>query len=286
MVLLAGKEVAQKTYEDIRAELAAHPGLKPTLAVILVGDDPASETYVHAKQKKCEELGFGHLDYHLDAGTTMEELLALVHKLNADPSVNGILVQSPLPAGLDEHAVVEAIDPRKDVDGFHPVNVGKLLIGLPGFVSCTPEGVLAMLRYYGIPLVGKHVVVIGRSNIVGKPMAALLVQRGTDATVTLCHSRTEHLADITRTADIVMVAVGKAGFLRGDMVKEGAVVVDFGINRIPDATKKKGYRIVGDVAFDEVAPHCSAITPVPGGVGVMTIAMLMKNTLQAAQEQA
>ena len=282
MRLLTGKEVADSVYQEIHETLASHPGLQPTLAVILVGDDPASQTYVHTKHKKCEELGYGHLDYHLPATAGMEELLALVRKLNGDPAVHGILVQSPLPAGLDEQQVIETLDPKKDVDGFHPVNVGKLLIGMDGMKSCTPYGVMKLLSYYQIPLAGKHVAIIGRSNIVGKPMAAMLVQKGVDATVTLCHSRTEHLSEITSGADIVMVAVGKAGFLKANMVKEGAVVIDFGISRIPDATKKKGYRIVGDVAFDEVAPKCSAITPVPGGVGVMTIAMLMYNTLKAA----
>lgn len=282
MRLLTGKEVAQSIYQEIEETLQAHQGLVPTLAVILVGDDPASQTYVHTKHKKCEELGYGHLDYHLPATSSMQEILSLVKQLNKDDHVHGILVQSPLPPGLDEAQVVEAIDPKKDVDGFHPVNVGKLLIGLDGMKSCTPYGVMKMLSYYQIPLAGKHVAVIGRSNIVGKPMAAMLIQKGVDATVTVCHSRTEHLAQITSQADIVMVAVGKAGFLKADMVKEGAVVIDFGISRVADPTKKKGYRIIGDVDFDAVAPKCSAITPVPGGVGVMTIAMLMYNTLKAA----
>lgn len=282
MLLMKGKEVTVSVYTRIRKTLAGHPELHPTLAVILVGDDPASLTYVHTKHKKCEELGFGHLDYHLPATTSQEELLALVDKLNKDSSVSGILVQSPLPKGLDEGAVTERIDPKKDVDGFHPVNVGRLLTGQPGMVSCTPLGVMTMLKHYGIELAGKHVAMIGRSTIVGKPMAALLCQKGVDATVTLCNSHTKNLKEITRQCDIVMVAVGKPGFLTADMVKEGAVVVDFGINRVPDATAKKGYRVVGDVAFDEVAPKCSAITPVPGGVGVMTIAMLMENTLKAA----
>ncbi len=282
MRLLTGKEVANSIYQEIRETLASLPGLKPTLAVILVGDDPSSQTYVHSKHKKCEELGFGHLDYHLPSDTSMECLITLVEQLNNDSSVHGILVQSPLPPSLDEQIVVEAIDPRKDVDGFHPVNVGKLLIGLEGMKSCTPYGVMQLLSYYQIPLRGKHVVIIGRSNIVGKPMGAMLIQNGVDATVTICHSKTENLEKLTRNADIVMVAVGKPNFLSSDMVREGAVVIDFGISRIADPSAKKGYRIVGDVDFESVSPKCEAITPVPGGVGVMTIAMLMYNTLKAA----
>lgn len=282
MQLLTGKEVAEHVYEEIKRGLAEHPGLMPTLAVILVGEDPASETYVASKRKMCEKLGFGHLDYHLPPTTTMAELLRLVETLNHNDAVDGILVQSPLPPGLDENKVIEAIDPEKDVDGFHPVNVGRTLIGIPSLISCTPYGVLEMLDYYHIPTQGKHVVIIGRSNIVGKPLASLLIQKGRDATVTVCHSRTQDLPSLTRTADILMVAVGKAGFVTPDMVKDGAVVFDIGINRVDDPLARKGYRVVGDVDFDAVAPKCQAITPVPGGVGVMTIAMLMHNTLQAA----
>lgn len=284
VILLKGKEVAENVYAQIRKTLAGNPGLHPTLATVLVGDDPSSITYVAMKQKKCEELGFGHEDCHLPASATMDEVLAEVDRLNRNPSVSGILVQSPLPSGLDEARVMEAINPAKDVDGFHPVNIGRLLTGKPGFVSCTPLGALELLRYYRIPVAGKHVVVIGRSAIIGKPLAALLSRKGIDATVTLCHSKTQDLTAIARTADIVMVAVGKPGFLTAGMVKEGAVVVDFGFSRVPDSTRKKGYRVAGDVDFTRVAPHCSAITPVPGGVGVMTIAMLMRNTLKAAMQ--
>lgn len=282
MRLLTGKEVADEVYSNIEKTMKGHPEVKPTLAVILVGDDPASVTYVESKKRMCDKLGFGHKDYHLPTDSTNEELVSLVHALNDDPLVHGILVQSPLPKGLDEEGIVEAIDPNKDVDGFHPINVGKTLIGIPSMVSCTPYGVTVMLKHYGISTRGKHVVIIGRSNIVGKPLAALLIQREFDATVTVCNSYTYDLASITRSADILVVAVGKPGFLKSDMVKEGAVVIDIGITRVDDASKKKGYRVVGDVDWDDVAPHASAITPVPGGVGVMTIAMLMSNTLKAA----
>jgi len=282
MRLLTGKEVAEHVYAEIRESLAVHPGLVPTLAVILVGDDPSSVTYVASKGKMCEKLGFGHQDYHLASDTSMEDILTLVDRLNKDESVDGILVQSPLPSTLDENKVIETIDPKKDVDGFHPVNVGRTLIGIPAMVSCTPFGVMEMLDFYGIPTEGRHVVIVGRSNIVGKPLASLLIQKGRDATVTLCHSRTRDLRAITTSADILMVAVGKPGFIGADMVKDGAVVFDIGVNRVPDPTAKKGYRVVGDVDFDAVAPKCEAITPVPKGVGVMTIAMLMRNTLKAA----
>ncbi|MFA6845283.1 MAG: bifunctional 5,10-methylenetetrahydrofolate dehydrogenase/5,10-methenyltetrahydrofolate cyclohydrolase [Sphaerochaetaceae bacterium] len=282
MRLLTGKEVAQSVYEEIAQIMKQNPQISPTLAVVLVGDDPASVSYVEGKKKACVRLGFGHRDYHLPSTTDMQTLLELIHELNGDPHVHGILVQSPLPEGLDEQIVTEAISPKKDVDGFHPVNVGKTLLGLPSFVSCTPYGVLKMLDYYHIGCAGKHVVIMGRSHLVGKPLASLLMQKGRDATVTVCHSRTADLEEITKTADILMVAIGRPCFVTSSMVKEGAVVIDIGINRVDDATQKKGYRLVGDVDFDEVAPKCSAITPVPGGVGVMTIAMLMRNTLQAA----
>jgi methylenetetrahydrofolate dehydrogenase (NADP+)/methenyltetrahydrofolate cyclohydrolase len=282
MILMTGKETAEAVYDGIRQKLEQDKTLHPTLAVILVGDDPASLTYVESKEKKCAELGFGHVDYHLPSTMTMEGLLAIVKELNADRSVHGILVQSPLPKGLDEEAVIEAIDPRKDVDGFHPVNVGKLLIGMSCFVSCTPAGVMFLLDRYHIATKGKHVVIIGRSNIVGKPLAALLMQKGRDATVTVCNSFTENLSAITRSADILVSAIGKPEFIKADMVKEGAVVIDIGINRVPDSTKKRGYRVTGDVDFADVSGKTSAITPVPGGVGVMTIAMLMQNTLKAA----
>jgi len=282
MRLLTGKEVAEQVYQEIQVAMETHKDLKPTLAVVLVGDDPASVTYVSSKQKMCAKLGFGHKDYHLPVTTCMEELLSLVSDLNADASVNGILVQSPLPSGLDENRIIEAIDPKKDVDGFHPVNVGRTLIGMPALVGCTPYGIVRMLRYYHIETKGKRVVILGRSNIVGKPLASLLIQKGCDATVTVCHSQTADLPSVTREADILISAVGKPGFVTKDMVRDGAVVIDVGITRVADVSAKKGYRSVGDVDFDAVAPKCEAITPVPGGVGVMTIAMLMYNTLMAA----
>lgn len=285
MQVMSGKEVSKAVYADIQTRTEAFMqthGYAPTLAVVLVGSDPASQSYVRSKKKACLSLGFGHRDYPLSEDTTQEELLTIVRNLNADPAVHGILVQLPLPAHMDSEAVIEAIDPHKDVDGFHPISVGKLLIGLPTFVSCTPLGVLAMLDHYKIETAGKHVVIVGRSNIVGKPLAALLMQKGRDATVTVCHSRTTDLASHTSSADILIAAIGKPLFIKPSMVKEGAAVIDVGINRVDDPSDKRGYRLVGDVDYDAVSPHCSFITPVPGGVGVMTIAMLMKNTLQAA----
>ncbi|HAF86383.1 MAG TPA: bifunctional 5,10-methylene-tetrahydrofolate dehydrogenase/5,10-methylene-tetrahydrofolate cyclohydrolase [Sphaerochaeta sp.] len=285
MQAMVGKEVSQAVYKDLQTRTEAFVqtyGFAPCLAVVLVGNDPASQSYVKSKKKACLSLGFGHQDYVLAENCTQEELLTVVRSLNADPTVHGILVQLPLPAHMDSEAVIETIDQHKDVDGFHPMSVGKLLIGLPTFVSCTPLGVLTMLDHYKIETSGKHVVIVGRSNIVGKPLAALLMQKGRDATVTVCHSRTVGLASITMTADILIAAIGKPLFIQPSMVKEGAVVIDVGINRVEDPSAKRGYRLVGDVDYDKVSSHCSFITPVPGGVGVMTIAMLMKNTLQAA----
>lgn len=286
MQVMSGKEVSKAVYADVQTRSEAFMqtyGYAPTLAVVLVGTDPASQSYVRSKKKACLSLGFGHQDHTFSEDCTQEELLSVVRRLNAEPTVHGILVQLPLPAHMDSEAVIEAIDPHKDVDGFHPVSIGKLLIGLPTFVSCTPMGVLSMLDHYKIETAGKHVVIVGRSNIVGKPLAALLMQKGRDATVTVCHSRTTDLLSITSTADILIAAIGKPLFIKASMVKEGSVVIDVGINRIDDPSDKRGYRLVGDVDYDAVSPHCSFITPVPGGVGVMTIAMLMKNTLQAAQ---
>lgn len=283
---MSGKEVSQAVYADVQARsdsFVLSYGYAPTLAVVLVGNDPASQSYVHSKKKACISLGFGHQDYLLDTKTTQEELLSLVKGLNADPAVHGILVQLPLPPHMDADEIIETIDRHKDVDGFHPMSMGKLLIGLPTFVSCTPLGVLAMLDHYKIETAGKHVVIVGRSNIVGKPLAALLMQKGRDATVTVCHSRTTDLSSLTSRADILVSAIGKPQFIQSPMVKEGAVVIDVGINRIEDPSAKRGYRLVGDVDYDTVSPRCSYISPVPGGVGVMTIAMLMKNTLQAAE---
>ena len=282
--LIDGKSIAAA----VRAELAAKAavlrasGIAPGLAVILVGDNPASVSYVTAKEKACAEVGIASFPHHLPADTTQEELLALIARLNADPAVHGIRVQLPLPRGLDEDAVLLAIDPAKDVDGFHPVSAGRMMLGQPTFLPCTPHGILVLLERSGIPVAGRHVVVVGRSNIVGKPVANLLLQKGADATVTVCHSRTPDLGVFTRQADILVVATGHPGTVTADMVKDGAVVIDVGVNRIPDASRKRGYRLVGDVDFDTVLPKVSRITPVPGGVGPMTIAMLLANTIQAA----
>ncbi|MBF1686335.1 bifunctional methylenetetrahydrofolate dehydrogenase/methenyltetrahydrofolate cyclohydrolase FolD [Selenomonas sp.] len=279
--ILSGKEFAARIKEDAArgvAELKA-AGVLPRLAVIIVGSDPASEVYVRNKQRTCEELGIRSDHIALPAETTKEELLACIEELNVDPEVHGILVQLPLPAQIaeDEEEILSHIDPRKDVDGFHPVNVGHLVLGAPGLRPCTPAGCIRMLDYAGIPIEGAHAVIIGRSNIVGKPMAHLLLER--NATVTICHSRTQNLAAIARTADILVAAVGRPRFVTADMVKEGATVIDVGINRI--APKK----LVGDVDFDAAAAVAGAITPVPGGVGLLTVAMLMENVVQAAKAQ-
>ena len=279
--ILSGKEFAARIKEDAArgvAELKA-AGVLPRLAVIIVGSDPASEVYVRNKQRTCEELGIRSDHIALPAETTKEELLACIEELNVDPEVHGILVQLPLPAQIaeDEEEILSHIDPRKDVDGFHPVNVGHLVLGAPGPRPCTPAGCIRMLDYAGIPIEGAHAVIIGRSNIVGKPMAHLLLER--NATVTICHSRTQNLAAIARTADILVAAVGRPRFVTADMVKEGATVIDVGINRI--APKK----LVGDVDFDAAAAVAGAITPVPGGVGLLTVAMLMENVVQAAKAQ-
>jgi len=283
--LILGKEVAEEVFVDLRKRIAAlkDAGTVPGLAVILVGDDPASQVYVRNKVRKCEELGMRSVKIEMPATTTQEELLAKVSELNSDPSVHGFLVQLPLPKHIDEKAVINAIDPAKDADCFHPVNVGKMLIGEPDFLPATPAGVMEMLKRRGIQTAGKHAVVIGRSNIVGKPMAAILMQRGADATVTVANSRTEDLASITRTADILITAVGKPGFVTADMVKEGAVVIDVGTNRVDDPSSPKGSRLVGDVDFEAVKEKASWITPVPGGVGPMTICMLMANAVRAAE---
>ncbi len=270
-------------------ELKEKYQIEPALAVILVGEDPASQVYVSRKAKMCVELGIRSEKIVMDKDTTQEELLAVIDRLNKDKSIHGILVQSPPPKQIDEKAIVAAIDPAKDVDCFHAQNVGKVLMGeRDGFLPCTPWGVTVLLERSGISTAGKNVVVLGRSNIVGKPMAALLLGKGNtgDATVTVCHSRTKNLADYTRRADIIIAAIGKPEFLKGDMVSDGAVVVDVGINRVPSTETKSGFKLVGDVAYDEVAPKASLITPVPGGVGPMTIAMLMKNTIRACRMQA
>ena len=285
--LIDGRAIAEKVYVDLRKEIAAlkSKGVTPGLAVVLVGDDPASRAYVRSKDKMSRELGLHSVKLELPAETTQSELLARVEELNRDPKVHGILVQSPPPKQIDEAEIVRALDPNKDVDGFHPLNVAKLAMGdETGFVPCTPLGVQRLLIESKIDIAGAHVVVLGRSMIVGKPVALLLMQKakGGDATVTVAHSRTKNLEEVTRSADILIAAIGRAHFVKASHVREGAVVFDVGINRIEDKTNERGYRLVGDVAFDEVAPKCRAITPVPGGVGPMTIAMLMSNTVKAA----
>ncbi len=289
MHLISGAAVAEKVLEECRRGIAAlaAAGKQPGLAVVLVGDDPASRAYVRSKDKKCRELGLHSVKLELPASTTQDELLAHVRTLNQDPAIHGILVQSPPPAHIDEAAIVRAIDPAKDVDGFHPVNVAKLALeDQTGFVPCTPLGCQRLLIDAGIETRGANAVVVGRSMIVGKPMALLLMAKGPggDATVTVAHSRTRDLAAITRQADIIIAAIGRPEFLRAEHVREGAVVIDVGINRVEAPGTEKGYKLVGDVAFDEVAPKCRAITPVPGGVGPMTIAMLMANTIKACKQ--
>ncbi|MBE9851778.1 bifunctional methylenetetrahydrofolate dehydrogenase/methenyltetrahydrofolate cyclohydrolase FolD [Campylobacter concisus] len=277
MKILDGKAVSLKVKESVkvRADELKKFGVEPTLAVVLVGEDKASQTYVRAKEKACNEYGIKSVAHRLSENTTQNELLALINVLNLDDSIHGILVQLPLPKHIDTNVVLAAIDPRKDVDGFHAVNVGKLVSGLDGFVPCTPLGVMEILKEYGIEVAGLNAVVIGRSNIVGKPMANLLLNAS--ATVTVTHSKTKNLKEICKNADLIVAAIGKPFFLKADMVKDGAVVVDVGINRLDYG------RLVGDVDFEEVAPKCSYITPVPGGVGPMTIAMLLNNTILAAQ---
>lgn len=290
MQLIQGAKVAATVLEECQREIAelARQGKKPGLAVVLVGDDPASRAYVRSKDKKCKDLGLHSVKHELPESTTQEELLALVAQLNADPAIHGILVQSPPPKHIDESAIVRAIDPRKDVDGFHPENVAKLTLEDPsGFVPCTPAGCIRLLQDAGVATDGAHVVVLGRSMIVGKPVALLLMAKnsnGGNATVTVAHSRTKNLAELTRTADILIAAIGRPLFVKADMVKEGAVVIDVGINRVEAPGTEKGYKIVGDVDFAAVAPKCRAITPVPGGVGPMTIALLMANTIKACRQ--
>jgi methylenetetrahydrofolate dehydrogenase (NADP+)/methenyltetrahydrofolate cyclohydrolase len=286
--LIDGAAIAR----EIRAEVASQVkdlterGVRPGLAVVLVGEDPASKVYVRMKGKACEEAGMHSVTIRLDASTTQQELLAQVQQLNADPSIHGFLVQMPVPKQIDPDTVIRNIDPRKDVDGFHPMNVGKGLIGeRDGFMPATPAGVQELLLRSGVETAGAHCVIVGRSNIVGKPMASLMIQsgRGANATVTICHSRTRDLGYHTRQADILIVAAGRPQMITGDMVRSGAVVIDVGVNRVEDPTAEKGYRLVGDVAFDEVREVASKITPVPGGVGPMTIAMLLRNTVRAAE---
>lgn len=287
MQLIDGKAVAAAVLAECQQEIATlkQQGIHPGLAVVLVGEDPASQVYVGSKVKTCAELGMHSKKIVLPKETTQAELLAVVQQLNNDPSIHGILVQSPPPPHIHEEEIIRAIDPRKDVDGFHPENVAKLVLEDPsGFVPCTPAGSMRLLAAAGVDTNGANVVVLGRSMIVGKPMALLLMAKNANATVTVAHSRSRDLPALCRQADILIAAVGRPEMVKADWVKEGAVVIDVGINRVPDASKKSGFRLTGDVAFEEVAPKCKAITPVPGGVGPMTIAMLMKNTLQAARQ--
>jgi methylenetetrahydrofolate dehydrogenase (NADP+)/methenyltetrahydrofolate cyclohydrolase len=285
MTILDGKKIAADVLAECQGEIEAlkAKGVTPGLAVVLIGEDPASQVYVNSKVRKCGEMGIYSRKIELPVDATQEEVLQVVRDLNADEAIHGILVQSPPPPQIDEHEIITLIDPRKDVDGFHPVNVGKLVMeDSTGFVPCTPSGCVRLLRESGIETSGTNAVVIGRSLIVGKPLALLLMGKGVNATVTVAHSRTKDLAALCRQADIIVAAIGRPGFVTADFVKEGAVVIDVGINRVEDATKKRGYRLVGDVAYDEVAPKCHAITPVPGGVGPMTIALLISNTVKAA----
>jgi len=289
--ILDGKALAATMRADIAAQVAAlkaECGITPGLGVILIGLDPASLSYVTAKEKACEEAGMYSQSIRVPAETTQDEALARIAAMNADPRIHGILVQLPLPKHIDETAVTNAIIPEKDVDGFTPVNVGRMVIGETSFLPCTPHGIIQMLISAGVETSGKHAVVVGRSNIVGKPVAQLLMRKakGGNATVTVCHTGTRDLAAFTRQADILVVAAGRPATVTGDMIKPGAVVIDVGVNRIPDASKKNGFRLVGDVDFDTAAQTASLITPVPGGVGPMTITMLLHNTLESAQRFA
>ncbi len=286
MTILNGKEIAADALAGCREQVQGLEarGVTPGLAVVIVGKDPASHVYVGSKVKTCADLGIYSRRIELPEETSQKEVLEVVAGLNADPSIHGILVQSPPPPHINEEEIIRLIDPDKDVDGFHPVNVGKLVMeDDSGFVPCTPQGCIQLLERAGIETSGANAVVIGRSMIVGKPMALLLMGRGINATVTVAHSRTKELAKVCREADILIPAIGRPEFVTADFVKEGAVVIDVGINRLEDSSRKSGYRLVGDVAYEEVAPKCRAITPVPGGVGPMTIAMLMSNTIKAAR---
>jgi len=286
--IIDGKQVAADMREELKAKVAAlkTKGVTPGLAVVLVGEDPASKSYVTAKEKACEEIGIHSDDNRLPATTSEKDLLALVDKLNKDPKINGILVQLPLPKHINEDKVLLAIDPKKDVDGFHPVNVGKMVVGQDAYLPCTPHGVIQLLIRNNVKLDGAEVVIVGRSNIVGKPVANMLIQKSKtgNATVTVCHTRTKNIAEHCKRADIIIAAAGRPNTITADMVKNGAAVIDVGVNRIDDATKKAGFRLVGDVDFDAVKEKASLITPVPGGVGPMTITMLLYNTVQSAEK--
>lgn len=288
--VLDGKATSKAIREELKKkveERLTEGKRRPHLSAVLVGHDGGSEAYVASKMKACEEIGFKSSLIRYDEDVTEEELLACIKKMNEDPGLDGFIIQLPLPKHINEQTIIEAVDPAKDVDGFHPVNVGRLSIGLPGFVSATPKGIIELLRRYGIQTKGKHAVVLGRSNIVGKPISQLLLYKGTpgDCTVTVCHSRTANIKEICREADIIVAALGKPHFVTADMVKPGAVVIDVGTTLVEDKSTKSGFKLTGDVLFDEVAPKCSYITPVPGGVGPMTIASLMMNTMVAAESR-
>ena len=287
--LIDGRTLSQAVRDDVQSEIEAWTGndhRSPFLSAVLVGDNPASEAYVRGKEKDAAEVGIETETHHLDADTSQEELLNLVYDLNTDPSVDGTLVQLPLPDHIEERTVIDAVDPSKDVDGFHPENLGRLMRGNPRYIPATPYGIMEMLSRSDIDPEGMDAVIVGRSNIVGKPLANLLLRRTANATVTVCHSRTRDLAAHTRRADLLVAAAGQAAFIDGTMVKEGAVVIDVGINRVEDSSADRGYRLVGDVDFEDVRPRAARITPVPGGVGLMTRAMLLKNTLTAARLRA
>ncbi len=288
MQIIDGKKISTEIREEIAAQVkqfTANGANPPHLAAILVGHDGGSESYVANKIKACEEVGFTSSLYRFEDTITEKQLLEVVHQLNNDPEIDGYIVQLPLPAHISEEKITEAVDHRKDVDGFHPQNVGRMTIGSPAFVSATPQGIMELLKRSKIETKGKHVVVLGRSNIVGRPMSILLSQKGIDATVTLCHSRTANLKEVMLQADIIVAAIGIPGFVKEDMVKSGAVVIDVGTTRVEDPTAKNGWRLKGDVDYEKVAPKCSHITPVPGGVGPMTITSLMINTLKAAKKE-
>lgn len=289
MQLIDGKALAKRMREEIAADVAAlkaERGVTPGLAVALVGEDPASVSYVTAKERACAEAGMRSVEVRLPESVAEDKLVAEIARLNADPEIDGVLVQLPLPRGIDTKRVIEAISPEKDVDGFTPVNIGRMMIGDKCFLPCTPHGIVKLIEFAGMDLKGRHVVVIGRSNIVGRPLSVLLSMKGVDATVTLCHTATRDVAAFTRTADAVVVAAGRPGTLTGDMLRKGAVVIDVGVNRVRDATSARGYRLVGDADFESCSRVASAITPVPGGVGPMTITMLLWNTLASARRRA
>jgi methylenetetrahydrofolate dehydrogenase (NADP+)/methenyltetrahydrofolate cyclohydrolase len=288
--IIDGKKIAQQMREELKKEVEhlKAKGIVPGLGVVLVGQDPASQSYVRSKERACEKIGIYSDDNRLPAETTQNELLKLIAKMNEDHKIDGILVQLPLPEQIDEQAVLLAIDPNKDVDGFHPVNIGKMVAGQKAFLPCTPHGIIQLLIQSGVTIEGSHVVIVGRSNIVGKPLANLLIQKAPNrnATVTVCHTRTKNISEQTRQADILIAAAGKPDTITDDMIKDGAVVIDVGVNRVEDPSKEKGYRLVGDVDFESVKEKAGLITPVPGGVGPMTITMLLYNTVESAKRKA